>query len=643
MRSISVTFGLCVVFGVSAVQVLAGPTVRIHDIQGTGPASPMAGATGITIEGVVVGDFQGAGLLSGFFVQEQDVDSDPLTSEGIFVYEGAVGMDVSIGDVVRVTGDVTEYYGLTELTRVTDITVVGSGQLPEPAVVSLPVADITDWERYEGMLIHIDQAMVVTGTANLARYGEIMLSAGQRLYAPTNVAAPGPPALAVADLNRRSSIQLDDGRTIANARALPPYLGPDNTLRAGDLVPGLTGVLSYGFGAYELQPVGPVEFERTNPRPPISAAQPATTKVVCLNVLNYFNGDGQGGGFPTSRGADTVQEFNRQTDKIVSAIASIDPDIAGLIEIENDAPPDSAIEDLTNALNNEYAYDAYDFIDTGMIGIDQIRVALIFKPDSVTPIGDTAILDSSVDPSFPGTLNRPCLAHTFLHNATEEVFTVVVIHFKSKGSPCTHVGDPDTGDGQGNCNLTRTAAALALMNWLATDPTGSNDLDFLVIGDFNAYAMEDPIVAMEEYGYRNLVKGFVADGDMYSYIHGGQSGCLDGAMCSPAMAHQVSDLSIWHINADEPAALDYNDDNPPGLYSPEAYRSSDHDPIVIILNPGAMPGDLYPDGNIDLADLALLAANWLDTNCATCRGADLTADATVDLADLSIMVQNWLK
>ena len=210
MRSISVTFVLCVVCGVSAVQVLAGPVVRIHDIQGTGQASPMAGATGIMIEGVVVGDFQGTSLLSGFFVQEQHVDSDPLTSEGIFVYEGAVGMDVSIGDVVRVTGDVTEYYGLTELTRVTDITVVGSGQLPEPAVVSLPVADITDWERYEGMLIHIDQAMVVTGTANLARYGEIMLSAGQRLYAPTNVAAPGPPALAVADLNRRSSIQLDD-------------------------------------------------------------------------------------------------------------------------------------------------------------------------------------------------------------------------------------------------------------------------------------------------------------------------------------------------------------------------------------------------------------------------------------------------
>ncbi|MHC4582658.1 MAG: ExeM/NucH family extracellular endonuclease, partial [Planctomycetota bacterium] len=360
MRSISVTFGLCIVCAVGTVRVLAGPIVRIHDIQGTGPASPMAGATAITIEGMVVGDFQGTSSLSGFFVQEQHVDGDPLTSEGIFVYEGAIGTDVSAGDVVNVTGDVTEYYGLTELTRVTDIAVVGSGQLPEPAVVALPVADITEWERYEGMLVHIDQVMVVAGTANLARSGEVVLSVGQRLYAPTNVAAPGRPALAVADLTSRSSMQLDDGRTIANPRALHPYLGLDNTLRVGDTVTGLTGVLSYGFGAYELQPFGPVEFERANPRPPLSAAPRETIKVACLNVFNYFNGNGQGGGFPTSRGAETVREFNRQTDKIVSAIASIDPDIAGLVEIENDEPPDSAIEDLTSALNNEYAYDAYD-------------------------------------------------------------------------------------------------------------------------------------------------------------------------------------------------------------------------------------------------------------------------------------------
>ena len=48
-------------------------------------------------------------------------------------------------------------------------------------------------------------------------------------------------------------------------------------------------------------------------------------------------------------------------------------------------------------------------------------------------------------------------------------------HLKSKGSACADIGDPDTGDGQGNCNLTRKAAAEALVDWLATDPTGSGD------------------------------------------------------------------------------------------------------------------------------------------------------------------------
>ncbi len=73
---------------------------------------------------------------------------------------------------------------------------------------------------------------------------------------------------------------------------------------------------------------------------------------------------------------------------------------------------------------------------------------------------------------------------------------MVVNHLKSKGSDCDGIGDPDTGDGQGNCNLTRMAAAQAMVDWLATDPTGSGDPDFIIMGDLNSYAMEDPIDAI---------------------------------------------------------------------------------------------------------------------------------------------------
>ena len=58
------------------------------------------------------------------------------------------------------------------------------------------------------------------------------------------------------------------------------------------------------------------------------------------------------------------------------------------------------------------------------------------------------------------------------------------------------IGDPDLGDGAGNCNLTRTVPPQALVDWLATDPTGSGDADFLIIGDLNAYDKEDPIDAI---------------------------------------------------------------------------------------------------------------------------------------------------
>ncbi len=114
----------------------------------------------------------------------------------------------------------------------------------------------------------------------------------------------------------------------------------------------------------------------------------------------------------------------------------------------------------------------YDYIDTGTIGTDAIKLAIIYKPAAVSPVGSYAILDSSVDPRFIDTKSRPVLAQTFVENATGSVFTVAVNHLKSKGSPCDDVGDPDAGDGSGNCNGTRTAAAEALVDWLATDPTG---------------------------------------------------------------------------------------------------------------------------------------------------------------------------
>ena len=233
--------------------------------------------------------------------------------------------------------------------------------------------------------------------------------------------------------------------------------------------------------------------------------------MAAFNVLNYFNGDGAGGGFPTARGAETPVEFDRQRDKIIAAIGELDADVVGLMELENDDTDAQygAIEDLVDGLNQANGAGTYDFIDTGVVGTDAIRVGILYQPASVTPVGDFAVLDSSVDPRFIYTLNRPSIAQTFEANADGARITAVVNHLKSKGSDCDAVGDPDTGDGQGNCNGTRTAAAEALVDWLETDPTGSGDPDFLLLGDMNAYAQEDPITAFRDAGYVDTIDAFV--------------------------------------------------------------------------------------------------------------------------------------
>ena len=229
----------------------------------------------------------------------------------------------------------------------------------------------------------------------------------------------------------------------------------------------------------------------------------------------------------------------------------------------------------------------YDFIGTGAIGSDAIRVALIYKPGKVSPVGSYAILDSTVDPRFIDTKNRPTLAQTFMSSSTGGKFTVAVNHFKSKGSGCDDVGDPDTSDGAGNCNLTRKAAAEALIDWLASDPTSSGDEDFLIIGDLNSYDKEDPIDVIVAGGYTDLIFQFQGE-DAYSYVFDGQIGYLNHALASTDLAGKVTGVTQWHINADEPDLINYDTTfkGPvqDAIYAPDAFRSSDHDPVIIGLD-----------------------------------------------------------
>ena len=356
-----------------------------------------------------------------------------------------------------------------------------------------------------------------------------------------------------------------------------------------------------------MQPVGPIEFDHTNPRPATPEDVGGEVQVAAFNVLNYFNGDGAGGGFPTARGAETPFEFERQRDKIIAAIGELDADVVGLMELEND-DTDARVRRHRGPGGRAQRRPTVRGPTTSSTPASSAPTrsgwASSTSRHRVTPVGDFAVLDSTVDPRFIATLNRPSIAQTFEANADGARFTAVVNHLKSKGSDCDAVGDPDTGDGQGNCNGTRTAAAEALVDWLDTDPTGSGDTDFLLLGDMNAYAQEDPITAFRDAGYVDTIDDFVGD-EGYSYVFEGQSGYLDHALASPSLAVQVNDVTEWHINADEPIALDYNVNfksagQVESFYSDEAYRSSDHDPVLVGLDLNAydFTGFLAPIANL---------------------------------------------
>ncbi|MBR8321193.1 MULTISPECIES: ExeM/NucH family extracellular endonuclease [Burkholderia cepacia complex] len=581
------------VFAATAAPVSAncgGSTTPIADIQGAGAPSPLAGQNA-SIEAVVTADFGGTDGFGGFFVQQADAQrrNQPGVSEGLFVY--APKARAKAGDLVHVTGKVEEKYGQTQLTLQGAIAVCANGQTVTPATLTLPVDSPNAFAAYEGMLVRLPQTLSVTDNYELGRYGSVMLSNG-RLRTPTSVVPPAQ-AQTQIDANARNRLILDDGSNKQNPATVPypaPGLSAANTLRAGYTVRDVEGVLEVRYGAWRVQPLPgaavPTFDARSNPRTNAPARDPKSNlRVASFNVLNYFNGNGLGGGFddPNNRGAKTFQEFQRQDAKIVSALKAIDADVIGLMEIQNNGYGElSAVRQLAAKLGNHWRV-----VDPGTsrLGGDAIAVAMIYDSRKVEPVGRAATL--AIDDK-----NRQPLAQSFrLINGNKQALTVAVNHLKSKNCPDAANDDLDQGDGQGCWNPTRTRAAAKVADWLAGNPTGVKSQGVLLIGDFNSYTYEDPIRTLESRGYRNLVARWIG-ANAYSYVYNGEAGYLDHALATLPLASHVKAVHEWHINADEPLALQYtlaykSAEQQKTFYAADAYRSSDHDPVLIDI---ALPG-----------------------------------------------------
>lgn len=587
------------------------PATPAWAIQGSGAATPMAGRS-VMVEGVVVGDYEGpAPALRGFYLQDAAGDGDPATSDAVFVFNGDRDQ-VRPGDVVRVRGTVTEFEGQTQVSSSGSLTTCGRGTV-QPVDVTLPFPSL-DWpERLEGMLVRFTQTLHVTDHYNLGRFGEVIVSAAGRLAQPTDVRAPGAAARAVQEANDRNRVVVDDAWNdqnrdpIAFGRGGRP-LSARNTLRGGDQVTGLTGVMTWTWAGHSasgstwrVRPLnaldGSVTFTAANTRTGVPAVG-GSVRIGSFNVLNYFNTfdmctAGDRGDLTDCRGADGADAFERQWRKTVAAITGMNVDILGVVELENDGyGPASAIAHLVGRLNAGAGPAQWSFVDvdaaTGSrnaLGTDAIKVGFLYRADRVRPVGTTAVLDTRafVTGGDSEPRNRPSLVQAFATVAGARV-VVNVNHLKSKGSPCD---TPDAGDGQANCSDVRTAAARELVAWLATDPTRTGDPDILILGDLNAYAHEDPVRAVTAAGYTDLLSGTA--GGAYTYVFAGQWGRLDHALASPSLARQAAGAAVWHINADEPPVLGYDPafksrEQQATLYGPDPYRSSDHDPVVVGLD-----------------------------------------------------------
>ncbi len=438
-----------------------------------------------------------------------------------------------------------------------------------PATAIAITAPPQDWQVYLGQRVRIDAPLTISGNRDWARRGELIASFDGRLFAPTEIARPGVDAARVAAGNARRQLRLVDA--LAGDRA-----GAIATWRSGGIITQAEGrIVAQGKG-HALQLDTPMRVHAAaRPTAPQIAGD---VRLASFNLENLFNGDGRGGGFPTLRGARTPQALVRQLGKLVATIHALQPDVAALMELENDGyGDDSSVAALVDALNAAASDGPGDwrFVNTGTgPGDNPIRVGMIYRASRVTPTGQPAVLQGG---PF-GERSRVPLAQAF-RAGRGPVFVVVANHFKSKGCTDAVGADADQHDGQACWNALRTDSARRLGAWLKTDPTETGSDLVAIVGDFNAYAMEDPIQALLGQGWRDALH-VARVADPYSFVFDARAGRLDHALLSPAMARRVAAAAEWHSNADEVEKIDdhavIGAENPP-----TPWRSSDHDPLLV--------------------------------------------------------------
>ncbi|HDM8046169.1 TPA: ExeM/NucH family extracellular endonuclease [Vibrio campbellii] len=656
----------------------------IQDIQGEGDTSPLIdGYPYITDEDHFVTGVVTAvttGLTKGFYLQALESDNNDKTSEGLFIHTDAADTELKAGDVVCVKGKVQEYYSNTQLASDAN-SYVKTGTSDIPRVTDLVIKEGETLrgalERHEGMQVELTSASDLFVTRNFSydydsRRNNMMLSHEAPLFKPTQLhAAESDAAVELAKDNAANRVYLESDGKAPNGQ-IPYY--PDfakdadqdgsseQHIRLGSRVEGLQGVVAYSYNEYRL--IATNEVDNTNfvttgegfdvARKDAPAIADSDLRIASFNVLNYFNSVADSGHEnPTgqNRGATNLDEFLIQQAKIVAAMNKMDADIIGLMEVENNGFGDSsAVKNLVDALNAEIedTEDHYTYVEIAdqdkyqdeYFGSDAIMVAILYRANEVTPKEAAKVIvtpeqhieentitrgdDAEGNPAYDK-YQRHSLLQTFTVKDTGKDLSVVVNHFKSKGSECIEewiagVEDSEPADLQGNCNNFRVSAANVV-----GDALKGIEGDVLVMGDLNAYGMEDPLLTLTDYskekygrdiytaayttigggelqvektkiekgyGYHNL-NTVLHGADTFSYTYSGELGNLDHALASNSLAQKVVAIEDWHINSLESNLFEYSSKYTGDMPKyKDAFSASDHDPVIIAID--------FPDTDIDL-------------------------------------------
>lgn len=614
----------------------------IYAIQGQGAKSPLIPAgqfssAPIYTSGVVTQITHD--LYEGFFLQDPVGDNDVNTSDGVFVATANIPTDLTVGDHVCLYGQVSEFFNFTQVNLIDQSFEVLASNVPV-AVTELDLsvnATLHDQlESYEGMLVTTNHSDLVVSRAFSFDFdsfrNNMVLAHQEPIYKSTHLfIAETPQEQAVVAKNQKSTlfIETDVAAPDGVVPYFPDFNAEDGYIRVGDRISNLAGGLGYSFGQYRLIVSDDLELSRSdfdhflNDRelsgPELDAE--GNLRIASFNVLNLFNSPFGGDDNPqqSNRGASSQVDFDLQLSKIANAIHLMDADILGLMEIENNGfGPNSAIATLVTAINNQQPANAlpYAYINAGdFVGNDAIAVGLIYRPAVVTPL---AGVEKIAMPEQHGVdingrqfdkYQRVSLLQKFLHNESNQSLSVVVNHFKSKGSACIEDSVKED-DVQGNCNAFRVSAAVTLGEYLEANTQGN----VLVLGDLNSYGQEDPIRVLtnydftqasrailtaeqtslsgsvlhsnavpvtKSYGMTNLVTQFQGV-KAYSYTFDGELGSLDHALANDALLDSVIAVDDWHINAAESTLFQYDPEHTGNLAkSTNAYSSSDHDPVII--------------------------------------------------------------